>query len=195
MKIIRELLAEDFAKMNPRIVPIVARVVHATADPEFSRLLLFSQNAVESGLEAVRKGADIVTDVKMVRSGINSQTFREFGGKIRTYTDDERTIGLADKMKITRTAAAMQIAAEDGLDGDIVVIGNSPTAAFAIADIVERRLAKPALVVATPVGFVKATESKDKVSTLAVPYIVTRGVKGGSAVAVAIMNGLLTLIQ
>jgi len=195
LKIIRQILAKDLERMNPRVVPIVERVVHATADPEFSRLLVFSKDAVESGIEAVRRGADLVTDVKMVGSGINARIIRGFGGRILTYTEDERTIGLADKMKITRTAAAMQTAAEDGLDGDIVVIGNSPTAALAIADIVERGVARPALIVATPVGFVKAAESKEKVSTLAVPYIVTRGVKGGSAVAVAILNALLTMTK
>lgn len=195
LKIVRQLLAKDFERMNPHVVPIVERVVHATADPEFSRLLVFSNDAIESGTKAVRAGADVVADVRMVGSGINARILRGFGGRVLTYTEDERTIELADRMKITRTAAAMQTAAEDGLDDDIVIVGNSPTAALAVADIVERGAAKPALIIATPVGFVKAAESKEKVSTLTVPYVVTRGVKGGSAVAVAIINALLTMAR
>ena len=195
LKIIRQLLAKDYDRMDPQVVPVVERVVHATADPEFARLLVFSKDAIETGIEALRGGADVVADVKMVGSGINARIIRAFGGRVLTFTEDERTIELADRMKITRTAAAMQIAAEDGLDGDIVVIGNSPTAAFAVADMVERGVARPALVIATPVGFVKAAESKDKVSTLAVPYVITRGVKGGSAVAVAILNAFLTIAR
>jgi len=195
MKIIRQLLAKDFERMDPHIVPIVERVVHATADPEFTRLLVFSNDAIETGIKALRDGADVVADVKMVESGINAGIIRGFGGRVLTYTEDERTIRLADRMKITRTAAAMQTAAEDGLDGDIVIIGNSPTAALAVADIVKGKVAKPALIIATPVGFVKATESKDEVSMLAVPYVITRGVKGGSAVAVAIMNALLKMTR
>jgi precorrin-8X/cobalt-precorrin-8 methylmutase len=195
LKIVRQLLAKDFEKMDPHTVSIVERVVHATADPEFSRLLVFSKDAIEAGIKALRARADVVADVKMVGSGINARTLRGFGGRILTYTEDERTIGLADRMKITRTAAAMQTAAEDGLDDDIVIVGNSPTAAVAVAEIVERGAAKPALIIATPVGFVKAAESKDRISTLTIPHIVTRGVKGGSAVAVAIMNALLTMAR
>jgi precorrin-8X/cobalt-precorrin-8 methylmutase len=179
--------------MDALRVPIVERVVHATADPEFARLLVFSDNAIDAGLSALKNGADVITDVKMVGSGINKGVLRGFGGRVLTYTEDERTIKLADRMRITRTAAAMQIAAEDGLDGDIVVVGNSPTAALAVADVVKRNVAKPALVIATPVGFVKASESKDEISTLTVPFAITRGVKGGSAVAVAIVNSLLKM--
>ena len=193
LKIVRRLLAKDFEKIDSHVVPVVERVVHATADPEYAHLLAFSNDAIAVGVQALRSGADVVTDVKMVGSGVNARIVRRFGGRVLTYTDDERTIELADKMRLTRTAAAMQVAAEDGLDGDIVVVGNSPTAAFAVADLVDRGVAKPALVIATPVGFVKASESKDKVSTLPVPYVITRGVKGGSAVAVAIMNSLLSI--
>ena len=195
MSIIRQLLAKDFETMDPHTVPIVERVVHATAEPEFARLLTFSKDAVKFGLEALKDGADIVADVKMVESGINARTVQRFGSRVLTYTEDERTISLADRTKITRTAAAMQIAAAEGLDGDIVIIGNSPTAALAVADIVKRNVARPAVVIATPVGFVKAAESKEEISTLSVPYIITRGVKGGSAVAVAIMNALLTMAR
>jgi len=193
LKIVRRLLAKDFEGMDLRLVPVVERVVHATADPEYARLLVFSKDAIDAGVQALRSGADVVADVKMVGSGVNARTIRGFGGRVLTYTEDERTIGLADKMRLTRTAAAMQVAAEDGLNDDIVIVGNSPTAALAVADIVNRGIARPALVIATPVGFVKASESKEKISTLSVPSIVTRGVKGGSAVAVAILNALLLM--
>jgi precorrin-8X/cobalt-precorrin-8 methylmutase len=195
LTIVRQLIAKDCEMMDPWIIPIVERVVHATAEPEFARLLTFSNDAVKVGIRALKDGADVLVDVKMVEAGINARIIREFGGRVLTYTEDERAIRLADKMKITRTSAAVQIAAEDGLDGDIVIIGNSPTAALAVADIVKRNVAKPALIIATPVGFVKAAESKDEVSMLSVPYVITRGVKGGSAVAVAILNALLTMAR
>ena len=195
LSIVRQLIAKDCEGMDPQNIPIVERVVHATAEPEFARLLTFSKDAVKVGVRALRGGADVVVDVKMVEAGINARIIRSFGGKVLTYTDDERAVSLADRAKITRTAAAMQIAAEDGLDGDIVMVGNSPTAALAVADIVKRNLAKPALIIATPVGFVKSAESKEEVSKLPVPYVVTHGVKGGSAVAVAILNALLTIAR
>jgi precorrin-8X/cobalt-precorrin-8 methylmutase len=192
---VRQMLAKDFEIMHPLKIPIVERVVHATADPEFAQLMMFSRDAVKSGIEALKNGVDVIADVKMVESGINAPVLQRLGGRILTYTEDERATSLAETAKITRTAAAMRIAAEDGLDNDIVIIGNSPTAALTIVDVVNQKLAKPALIIATPVGFVKAAESKDEVSKLSIPFITTRGVKGGSAVAVAIMNALLTMVR
>ena len=195
LKTVRQLLAKDFETMDPLTIPIVERVVHATADTEYAQLLTFSKNAIKTGINALKDGADVITDVKMVESGINAQLIRGLGGRLLTYTEDERTTRLAETEKITTTAAGMRIAAEDGLDNDIIIIGNSPTAALTIVDIVNQKLAKPALVIATPVGFVKAAESKNEVTKLSVPFITTRGVKGGSAVAVAVMNALLTMVH
>jgi len=195
LNIVRQMLAKDFETMDPLIIPIVERVVHATADPEFAQLLMFSRDPVKSGVEALKNGADVIADVRMVESGINARAIQRLGGRILTYTEDERAISLAETAKITRTAAAMQIVAEDGMDNNIVIIGNSPTAALTIVDIINQKLANPALIIATPVGFVKAAESKDAVSKLSIPSITTRGVKGGSAVAVAIMNALLTMVR
>ena len=195
MTIIRQLLAKDLEKMPRPLVPIVERVVHATADPEFARLLIFSKDAVEVGIRVLKNGADVITDVKMVESGINGQAVRALGGRVLTYVDDERTIRMADNLGITRTAASMLVAAEEGLDGDIVVIGNSPTATLTFVDAVRRNHVKPALVIATPVGFVMAKESKDEVAKLPIPFITVSGVKGGSAVAVSILNALLSMIH
>ncbi len=105
MTIIRQLLAKDLEKMPRPLVPIVERVVHATADPEFARLLIFSKDAVEVGIRVLKNGADVITDVKMVESGINGQAVRALGGRVLTYVDDERTIRMADNLGITRTAA------------------------------------------------------------------------------------------
>jgi len=195
LTIIRQLLAKDLEKMPRSLVPIVERVVHATADPEFARLLRFSEDAVEVGIKALKNGADVITDVKMVESGINAQAVRALGGRVLTYVDDERTTRMADNLGITRTAASMLVAAEEGMDGDIVAIGNSPTATLTLVDAVKRRNVKPALVIATPVGFVKASESKDEVAKLPTPFITVSGVKGGSAVAVSILNALLSMIH
>lgn len=195
LNVVRQLLAKDLETMPRILVPILERVVHATADSEFTRLLTFSTDAVRAGVEALKRGADVIADVKMVESGINAEVIRAFGGRVLTYVDDERTISLASREGMTRTAASMRIAMEEGIDGDIIVIGNSPTAALTLADTVKRKLVRPALVIATPVGFVKAAESKDEISKLPVPSITVRGVKGGSAVAVAILNGLLAMAR
>jgi precorrin-8X/cobalt-precorrin-8 methylmutase len=136
-----------------------------------------------------------VTDVKMVKAGINAARLKKLGCTITTYIDDERAIKLAKQESTTRAAAATRIAIREGVNGAIMLIGNAPTAASELATAVKKGSAKPALIIATPVGFVGAAESKENVSKLPIPFIIVRGRKGGSAVAVAIFNALLNMAE
>jgi precorrin-8X/cobalt-precorrin-8 methylmutase len=195
MVIIRKELGAALDNVPPSHVAIIERVVHTTADPEFAELLVIQEKAVKAGVAAIKAGAKVITDVKMVKAGINESRVRRFGGKIITYIDDQRAIKLAENETLTRAAAAMRLAVTEGVDGAIILIGNAPTAAFEVANMVKKGVAKPALIVATPVGYVGAAESKEVVATLQVPHITNRGRKGGSAVAVAVFNALLGMAE
>ena len=195
MLLIREAVGNILAKAPKNQAPVIERVVHATADPEFAKLLVISGDAVDAGVAAIKAGAKIVTDVKMVKAGINEARLKKFGGKIVTYMNDERAVKLAKAESLTRAAAAMRLAIKDGLDGAVVLIGNAPTAAFELAEHVKKGLVKPALIVAVPVGYVGAAESKEAVAGLRVPFIITRGRKGGSTIAVAVFNSLLSMAE
>lgn len=195
MNIIRPLIDDTLEKVPETHAPIIERVVHTTADPEFAKLVVINERAVEAGVAAIKAGAKIITDVKMVRAGINTARVKRFGGQILTYVDDERAIKLAKQEKTTRSAAAMRLAIKDGVDGSIVAIGNAPTAAFELAKAVKQGTAKPALIIATPVGYVGAAESKEEVASLPVPFVVIWGPKGGSALAVAVFNALLAMAE
>ncbi|MGB9841682.1 MAG: sirohydrochlorin nickelochelatase [Candidatus Bathyarchaeales archaeon] len=195
MKLIRQALGDFLEKIPPSHIPIIERVVHATADPEFAKLLVISEKAVDAGVAAIKAGAKIVTDVKMVKAGINEARLKKFGSKILTYINDKRAVQLANDKSITRAAAAIRLAVEDGLDGAIVLIGNAPTAAFELADAVKQGLVKPALIIAVPVGYVGAAESKEAISKLPIPFIIVKGRKGGSTVVVAIFNALLSMAE
>ena len=195
MSLIRQELGSSLENVPARHAPIIERVVHATADPEFAKLLFISDKAAEAGVAAIKAGAKIVTDVKMVKAGINEARVKRFGAKILSYVDDERAVKLANDESITRSAAAMRLAVKDGLDGAVVLIGNAPTAAFELAEAVRQGLAKPALIVAVPVGYVGAAESKDAVSGLPTPSVIVKGRKGGSPVAVAVFNALLAMAE
>jgi precorrin-8X/cobalt-precorrin-8 methylmutase len=195
MSLIRPEIQSILEKAPQKDVPIIERVVHTTADPEFAKLLIIHENAVDVGVSAIKSGAKIVTDVKMVKAGINESRVRRFGGKTLTYIDDPRVVKMAENESITRAAASMRIAVDEGVDGAIILIGNAPTAAFELADLVKKGKAKPALIVATPVGYIGASESKEVISTLPVSFITNRGRKGGSAVAVAVFNALLGIAE
>ncbi|MCP8323344.1 MAG: precorrin-8X methylmutase [Candidatus Methylarchaceae archaeon HK02M2] len=195
LKTIRQSIPDVLESVPKLHVPIIERVVHATANPEFARLLVFNGNAIEEGVNNIKAGSDIITDVKMVKVGINEAKLRRFGGKVITYIDNDRSINLASRMSITRATAAMRILLEEASDGCMIVIGNSPTAVFEVVNAVKRKSINPALIIATPVGFIGAERSKEEILNLPVPSIIVRGPKGGSAVAVAITNTLLSIAE
>ena len=195
IEILTPLIKEVIEKAPKTDIPVIERVVHTTADPEFAKLLVINKDAVKNGITALKNGAKILTDVKMVQAGINKTRVKRFGGQILTYVDDKRAIELAKQESSTRSAAAIRLAVKDGLDNSIIVIGNAPTAAFEIAKAVKQGLTKPALIIATPVGYVEAAESKEEIATLPIPYIIIRGPKGGSALAVAIFNAILGMAE
>ncbi|WP_242339027.1 MULTISPECIES: precorrin-8X methylmutase [Anaeromyxobacter] len=171
----------------PRAWPVVRRVIHATADFEFQRTLELHPDAVEAGVAALRARAAIVADVRMIAAGLPRL-------EVRCLIGDAEVAAAAREGGTTRAAAAMRKASRLGLlDGGVVAIGNAPTALAELQRLVEAGVASPALVVAVPVGFVGAAESKEAARSLPVPWIVARGRKGGTPVAVAVLNALAIL--
>jgi precorrin-3B C17-methyltransferase len=165
---------------------LVKRVIHATGDPSFREILEFRDP--ERGVSAIRDGADVITDVKMVEAGINRECLRSFGGETRNYL--RRVTALASDNE-TRSMAAIRCAFEEGVEGSIIAIGNSPTAVMAVIDEMKMGNGKPAFIIAVPPGFVDANRSKTMVREMGQPSITTRGTKGGSPVAVALVNQLI----
>jgi len=162
------------------------RCVIATGDTSFAELMRFNNDPVNAGINAIRNGASIFTDIRMAQVGI---TKREHKCPVRCVLDEGADI--AEKTGVTRTSAGF-IALEDELEGAIIVIGNAPSAALTVCRMIENGLS-PALLVATPVGFVNAAESKELVRTLAVPSITCVGTRGGTPVAVAVVNELVEM--
>ncbi len=171
---------------------ILKRVIHTTADFEFRDLLAISPGAIAAGVAAIAGGAPVITDVNMVASGITPARLARFGVRTTCATASAEAARLAEKEGITRTAAAMRLSA-DALDGAVVAIGNAPTALRELLRLVGETGVRPALVVGVPVGFVGAAESKDELMASGIEFIATRGRKGGSTVAAAIVNALAIL--
>jgi precorrin-8X/cobalt-precorrin-8 methylmutase len=173
---------------------VVRRVIHATADFDFKSIMKFAGNAVSAGVAALRQGAPLVVDVKMIEVGLNAQRLAAYGCDVHCFISDDDVIRSAKEANGTRAAEAMRKARRKGvLDGAIVAIGNAPTALLETARLVRDEGASPALVVGVPVGFVSAAESKEAILATQTPAIVARGRKGGSPVAVAVIHALLLL--
>jgi precorrin-8X/cobalt-precorrin-8 methylmutase len=176
---------------------IVRRMIHATADFEFNGLTEFSDNAVEAGIQAILNGAPIVADVEMICVGLSQPRLKHFGIKSHQFIADDDVIETAKRINSTRAVQAMRKARRLGLlDGGIVAVGNAPTALLEVVRMTDEEGVKPALIVGMPVGFVSAAESKDALSRLQdVPWIITRGRKGGSTLVVAALHALLSLAE
>jgi precorrin-8X/cobalt-precorrin-8 methylmutase len=187
----REAGAHDFPAAEWQVV---RRVIHATADFEFKSLMRFHPDAVRSGIAALRSGCPLIVDVKMIAAGLNEDRLRAYGCSVSSRISDEDVIASAKQANSTRAIEAMRKHQRMGeLSGAVVAIGNAPTALIELARLVKEEGARPALIIGVPVGFVSAAESKEQVEPLAVPWIVARGRKGGSPIAVAIIHALLML--
>ena len=190
-----QIIGEELGShsFDPQTELVVKRVIHATADFDFAHTLRFSEHAVQRGVRALASGAHVVCDTSMVAAGINKRVLRSFGGDVHTFIGDADVAEEARARGITRSAVSMERAAR--LDGPVVfAVGNAPTALMRLCELVEEgRMRTPELVIGVPVGFVNVVESKELVETASVEYIVSRGRKGGSTVAVAICNALLYL--
>jgi precorrin-8X/cobalt-precorrin-8 methylmutase len=169
---------------------IIKRAIHTTADFEYLDILKISETAVASIIEGLRQGATLYTDTNMALSGINKMKLAALGCEGRCYVSDERVIKLAKEKDMTRSMAAVEIASRE--EGEkIFVIGNAPTALYKIIEFEQEGRLTPKAVVGVPVGFVGAAESKEELAKTDIPYILSKGRKGGSNLAAAIINAIL----
>lgn len=184
----------DLSAFTDEEATVVVRIIHACGMVEVARDVAMSPDLVVTAREALRAGAPILCDAKMVANGVTRSRLPANNEVICTL-DDPRTPGLAATMGNTRSAAALELWV-DKLDGAIVAIGNAPTALFHLLDMMDRGAGMPAAILGIPVGFIGAAESKEALAADGrVPWLVVRGRKGGSAMCAAAVNALANEVE
>ena len=173
---------------------IVKRCIHTSADFDYADNLCFSENAAQLGVEALRRGAHIVTDTRMAWSGINKKKLESLGGRAYCFMSDDDVAAEAKERGCTRAAICMERGA--ALPGEVIfAVGNAPTALIRLYELIQEGKTKPALIIGAPVGFVNVVESKELIMEIGkkadVPFIVPKGRKGGSNIAATICNAML----
>ena len=194
-----EIITEELGDrvLLPGTEPIVKRCIHTSADFDYADNLVFSDHAVDRAMDAVRRGASIVTDTQMARAGINKKRLARYGGEVHCFMSDEDVAETARLNGTTRAAACMDKAAElYGNERLIFAVGNAPTALVRLYELVNEGVLRPELIIGVPVGFVNVVQSKELILGLKdTPYIVARGRKGGSNIAACICNALLYMLN
>ena len=168
--------------------------IHTTADFDMERILYTDPQAVEHIYNKVRDGGlkTIVTDVTMVTSGIRKGALQRLGITAKCYLSDPRVAAMADELGITRTQAGIRLAVDEHPDA-LFAFGNAPTALMELCDLIRKGKARPAGIIAAPVGFVHVRESKHMVKPFHdIPKIIVEGRKGGSNLAATLCNAILT---
>jgi len=174
----------DLSSLPASAEVIAIRIIHACGMTDIVADLRVSDNFVGAATKALEK--PILTDAEMLRHGIIDKKLNV----ICTLNDSRaREIGISKQA--TRTAAAVELWKPD-LEGALVVIGNAPTALYALLEMIDAGGPKPAAIAAFPVGFVGAAESKEELfkNSRGIPFATVLGRRGGSAMAAACVNGL-----
>ncbi|POO87683.1 MULTISPECIES: precorrin-8X methylmutase [Clostridium] len=189
-----EIIGEEMGEhsFSDEELLIVKRTIHTTADFEYKDLVEISENSIETAKNLFINGAKIYTDTNMALNGINKIALSKTNSKVICYVNEPQVHEEAKTKNITRSMAAVEKACEDNVD--IFVFGNAPTALFRLKELIKEGRANPKLIVAVPVGFVGAAESKENMDELNIPYIRVKGRKGGSTVAAAIVNALMYMV-
>ena len=188
--LLKKWVSHDFSEDEWKIV---RRVIHASADFELGRSVIIHPDAIQAGVEAIRKGRHVIADVQMIESGTGKKRFQKHGGDVHCYISDEDVMVEAKRLKTTRAIISMQKAVREN-EGGIYAIGNAPTALLELIRLIKEGIAKPDLIIGMPVGFVSAAESKEELAKITeVPFITNVGRKGGSTVTVAALNAISLL--
>jgi precorrin-8X/cobalt-precorrin-8 methylmutase len=179
-------------RFPPALHDMVLRLVHACGMPEIADGLVWDGDPGGAGRAALEAGAPILADAGMVAAGIMAGRLPR-ANAVRVMLNDPAVPALAARLGTTRSAAAVELW-RPVLANAVVAIGNAPTALFHLLERLQAWPERPAVILAFPVGFVGASESKEALiatERLGVPWITLRGRRGGSALAAAAVNALL----
>ena len=190
MEIIERELGDRASSWPERELLVVKRCIHTSADFDYADNLVFSPGAVDTALNALKRGVTIVTDTSMAAAGINKRSASALGVEVRCFISDPDVAEEAKRRGVTRSAVCMEKAAALGRPV-IAAVGNAPTALIRLRELADQGLFRPELIIGVPAGFVNVAEAKEMSLETDIPHIVAKGRKGGSNIAAAIVNALL----
>ena len=193
-----QIIQEEINRIDPNYQfdgplqeAVIKRAIHTTADFDYLKNLKFTHGVLNKLKNVLENKGTIYTDTTMALSGINKRRLDKLGVHYHCLIRDPRVIAMAQKKGITRSMAAIEVAASEGTSAKVFVVGNAPTALCKIIEMVKAAKLKVSAVIGVPVGFVEAAESKQALYESDIPAIVALGRKGGSNLAAALLNAVM----
>lgn len=189
----------DTLELNDPNIPeqqLLIRMILAYGDEQILQNARISEGAIEAGLLALKKNANILCDSGMVMEGLKQQYLKK---EPICLIDRPNVISQAKSKKLTRAMVSVENW-KRFTEGSIVLIGNEATALLRLMELIElEEINKPALIIGMPRGYIGATEAKqylwEHTKQLGVPCMTMQGSMGGSTLTAAAMNGLIYLHQ
>lgn len=180
----------DLGALAAELHPVAIRLIHACGMVDLAADLRGDPRLPAAVRKALAQGRPVIADCEMVRAGIITK-FLPAGTRVLCPLHDPAVPELAGKLGTTRSAAAVELWKPE-LEGAVVVIGNAPTALFALLGAIDQGAPKPAAIIGLPVGFVGAAESKAELhaNPRGIAHLTLLGRRGGSAMAAAALNAI-----
>ena len=181
----------DLSNFTEDIANIAVRLIHACGMTDIVNDIIYSPDAASSAREALKQGAPVLCDARMVAEGIISSRLPA-NNEVLCWNKHPECAPLANKMGTTLSAAAVEFWRPQ-LAGAIVVVGNAPTTLFRLLEVLAEGVEPPAVIFGFPVGFVGAAESKELLVNQcreSIPFMTLSGRRGGSAIAAAAVNAV-----
>jgi len=180
----------QLAGLSPEAERIAVRLIHACGMTDIAADLRLHDDLVPAVRGALAAGKPVIADCEMAAAAVIRRQLPA-DNAVLCSLNDPRTAALAARLATTRSAAAVTLW-EPWLAGAVVIVGNAPTALFALLEAIAAGGPRPAAILGFPVGFVGAAESKAALvdHPAGLPFATLLGRRGGSAMAGAALNAI-----
>ena len=184
-----------FTGLNSVQQSVLERIIHSSGDLSMQSYLRFSSNACEEAINALKKGANILTDTYMAKAAVSPVAQRTLNSNVKCIL--EMAPEIIDSSSTTRSEIGMKQMwldmekKEEFFVGPVVLIGSAPSALMTLLDLIQDGTKKPSLIIGMPVGFIGVSECKTRLLNSNYTHIVLEGSKGGASLAAATVNALL----
>ena len=184
-----------FTGLNSVQQSVLERIIHSSGDLRMQSCLKFSSNACENAMNALKKGANILTDTYMAEAAVSPVAKRTLNSNVQCIL--EMAPEFIDSSSKTRSSIGMKKMwldiekKQECLEGPVVLIGSAPSALMTLLDLIEEGTKRPSLIIGMPVGFIGVSECKTRLLKSDCSHIVLKGSKGGASLAAATINALL----